>query len=286
MDFLKYLRARINIKRRFKRIVGYKPNLRKPSSYNEKIQWLKLNHLGNDPKAIARADKYAVREFIQSQGYGDTLVKLYGVWDKPEDINFSALPDQFVLKLNHASGQKFIWLVKDKTTFNRQRFIKEAKLRMRKAYGRKYGEFHYTKMPRKIIAEEYLTDNERPLKDYKFYCFHGRVVFFSVEEGKIEGEKYRDYYNPDWSPFRGKFLYDHPQPSKPYTAPENFAAMIEMAENLSQGFPHIRVDLYNIEGKIYFGELTYSSDNGMTAWVPKSLDYEFGKLMHLDDITH
>ncbi|MCJ8329716.1 MAG: hypothetical protein HRT89_16925 [Lentisphaeria bacterium] len=276
---------KIIIKRFMKRL-GYPLNLRNPQTYCEKIQWLKCNQQHSDEKVISRADKYTVREFIKSKGFANHLVELYGCWDKPEEIDWEILPNRFVFKLNNGCGSKYLWFVQNKDEFPRENFVSEVKESMSVNYGFFKGEFHYSKMPTKIIAEAYLGEEGNAIRDYKFYCFHGEIAFFSVEEGKIDATHVRDYYNIDWTVSKVKFFGDIPRPSQAFEKPAEFDQMILMAQNLSQGYPHIRVDMYNVDGQIYFGELTYTPENGMTRWDPLSLDLEYGQLMILRDINH
>ncbi len=303
------MRIRSWVKILFKMRLGYRLNLRNPRTYCEKIQWLKFFHNGNDEKLIARADKYRVRSFIESKGFGDHLVPLYGSWDRPEDIEWQKLPNRFVLKLNNGSGPRYSWFVKDKTLISKTKIEAEAKAVMFKKFGEARGQFHYGKMPPKLMSEAYLEDGLQEIKDYKFYCFHGKIAFFSVEhdasrqnmafggigsysyrggftEGKSEGQHVGDIFDIDWKRSTVKFFGDCPRPKQTYERPDNFDKMVLLVEALSQGYPHIRVDLYNLSGKVFFGELTYTPENGFTKWDPPSLDLEYGQLMDIHRITH
>ncbi len=286
MNILKVMRIRHRLKKKFKEKLGYSLNLRNPKTYCEKIQWLKFNHNANDQNIISRADKYKVRSFIESKGFGKHLVPLYGSWDNPEEIDWQKLPNRFVLKLNNGSGKKYLWFVKDKSLFSITKFETEVKAVMFKKFGEWQGEFHYGKMPPKIIAEKYLEDSQEGILDYSFYCFHGKIAFLSVEQGTIQGSQMIDYYNVDWERSPVKFFGDYPHSKQKYEKPDNLDHMIFMAERLSQGYPHVRVDLYNVAGKVYFGELTYTPENGLTKWDPPSLDLEYGKLMNIHNINH
>ena len=279
-------RIHMRIKRRFIQRFGYVPNLHKPKSYCEKMQWLKLNINSNNPKVIERADKFLVRNYIKEMGFSEHLVTLYGVYDKPEEIDWNTLPQRFVLKLNNASGPNYRWFVEDKSTFSISKFTSQANSRLHDKYGSKYGEFHYGKIPPKIIAEEYLEDSRDSFIDYSFYCFHGKVVFLSVEEGKREGRIGIEYYNTNWEKHPVDFFNDYPRVQNPFQKPANFDRMILIAETLSRGYPHLRVDLYNVGGHIYFGELTYTPESGFIEWNPVSLDYEYGKLIDIHNISH
>jgi hypothetical protein len=279
-------RVQKKFKKLFKKVLGYSLNLRNPKTYCEKIQWLKFNHNANDEKVINRADKYAVRKFIESKGFGEHLITLYGNWEQPEQIDWQQLPNRFVLKLNNGSGKKYLWFVKDKSLFSIKKFEAEVKAVMHIKYDIDNCEYHYWKMLPMIIAEEYFEDTQEGILDYKFYCFNGEIAFLSVGQGTIQGAKMVDYYTTDWDKSPVKFFADHSGPKQPYEKPDNFDQMIFIAKTLSKGYPHIRVDLYNIAGKVYFGELTYTPENGMTQWNPKSLDLEYGKLMDIHNISH
>ncbi|MBK1854940.1 hypothetical protein JO972_08215 [Verrucomicrobiaceae bacterium 5K15] len=284
--FWRKWKAKKKIMRRGRKLLGYNFNLQEPRTYCEKIQWLKLNHLAHDPKVVERADKYRVRKFLIEKGYEENLIPLLGVWERVEDIDWQQLPDQFVMKLNNASSKKYLWFVYDKSQADIPALQQEIQSRMSHNFGQRMGEFHYGKMPVKIIAETLLDEDGLPIKDYKFYCFHGNVEFLSIETGKIKGEHVRDYYTPDLSRSGITFKYEMPPPDEPFEKPPNYQAMVHMAEQLSQGFPHMRVDLYNINGQIYFGELTYSPECGFTAWNPRELDDRYGQLINIDQITH
>lgn len=277
---------RRRVKKNFKKYLGYSLNLRNPKTYCEKIQWLKFNHIVNDEKVINRADKYAVRSFVEEKGLGEHLVTLYGNWEKPEQIDWQKLPNRFIIKLNNGSGKKYIWFVEDKSLFSITKFETEVKAVIFEKFGESGGQFHYGKILPMIIAEEYLEDTQQEILDYSFYCFHGKIAFLSVEQGTYRGSQMIDYYNIDWERSPVKFFGDYPRSKQQYEKPDNFDQMTFMAETLSQGYPHVRVDLYNIAGKVYFGELTYTPENGLTRWDPPSLDLEYGKLMNIHNINH
>jgi len=265
--------------------VGYVPDINNPRSYCEKIQWLKLNHSGSDSRIIKRTDKYAVRRFVEEKGFGKNLVQLYGFWDTPKKINWDGLPEKFVLKMNNASGQEYLWFVESKSDFPIVAFLSDAKVKFKHRYGYKNGEFKYSKIPPKIIAEQYLKENNGVIKDYKFYCFHGNIKFLSVEvKGKAK-DHVHDYFTTTWGKAPVAFRDDVLPPKEPFKKPKNFEVMIKMAKELSEDFPHVRVDMYNVNGNVYFGELTYTPENGMTKWQPQSLDFKYGKLMDMNKIS-
>ena len=286
MNFIKLMTIKFRVKKKFQRKLGYPLDLKNPQTYCEKIQWLKFNHNGTDQKLITHADKYAVRTFLEDKGLEKYLIPLLGVWEHPEEIEWEKLPQRVVLKLNNGSGSAHYWFVKHKSNVQKAALKTDIQAIMKTPYGEEKGEFHYAKMPPKIIAEAYLEEEGQAIKDYKFYCFHGAISFFSVEQGKVEGSPIRDYYTTDWKRSSVRFFEDLPRPQHLFKKPDNFDQMISLAESLSQGYPHIRVDLYNIDGKVYFGELTYAPENGLTRWDPPALDLYYGKLMDIHNITH
>ena len=242
---------------------------------------MKLNYLEHNPLVVQCTDKFMVREYIEKRGLGDTLVKSYGCWNTTEDISWDSLPDKFVLKLNNGSGTKYIWLIPDKNSVDRKTVSQEINNVLRKRYGYKNGEFHYSKIIPKIIAEEYLIDDDGNIKDYKFYCFNGKIAFLSIEQKKQAGVHVRDYYDTEFNASPVKFYDDVKTPAKVFTKPLNFEKMVDVASLLSRGYPHVRVDLYNVGGRIYFGELTFSPECGFTRWNPVELDFEYGKLIDI-----
>ncbi|MDG1462571.1 MAG: ATP-grasp fold amidoligase family protein, partial [Gammaproteobacteria bacterium] len=184
------------------------------------------------------------------------------------------------------SGSNYIRFVENREAFSKQQFETDIAKLKGSPCGWALGEFHYAAIPLKIMAEEYLINGDEPILDYKFYCFHGEVAFISAEQGKVKGRAFRDYYDLNWQRSHVDFFYDHPRPYKLFSKPKNFERMLKMARSLSEGYPHLRVDLYNLDGRIYFGELTYAPENGLTRWKPQSLDFEYGQRIDLDNINH
>ena len=276
--------ARLWIKKRITRRLGYSPNLNNPKSYCEKIQWLKLNRHAHDAEVIRNADKYRVREYVAEQGYADNLVAFYGVYDTPEEINWEELPERLVFKVNNASGSDHIWFVEDKNQFPIEQFIQQARERLLNKHGVRKGEFHYSKMPAKIIAEEYISEGDDPLKDYSLYCFNGKVLFLSVEIGKFAGKGVIEYYDTKWNKHPVDFYKDDPRAANGFQPPKNLEFMLSMAETLSNDYPHVRVDLYEVNGQVYFGELTYTPEAGFIAWKPVELDFKYGEFIDLDGL--
>lgn len=272
------LLARQRVKRSFKKRLGYALNLNNPSSYCEKIQWLKLYYLEHHPEVIQCTDKFEVRSYLERKGLAAILPKLYGVWDRPSEIQWEHLPNQFVLKLNNGSGGSCLWMVKNKDDLDFEKCVRQIEASQKRRYGFHKGEFHYAKIKPKIIAEEFLGDD---IEDYKFYCFNGEVAFFSIETHRHTRKHVRAYYTPDFEKSHVQFCNDLSPPQEPQSRPRKFAEMLELAQSLSLGQPHVRVDLYHSSDAIFFGELTFSPESGYTKWRPRELDFQFGELIDL-----
>lgn len=235
----------------FKHELGYKLNLQNPVTFNEKLTWLKLYVWPNNPKAIQCADKYAVRSYIDSVGKGEILNDLIGVWDSAQDIDWNSLPNQFALKCNHGCGYNLI--CSDKSKLDGNQVIKRFDKWMHEDFGEYNAEPHYDKIKKKIVCEKFLSGD---VINYNIYVFNGRVVFFSVAGGLGDGVgEHLTYYYADGklAPFKNK---DYPVKEEKLT--NLLPQMMEMAEYLAKGFPMVRVDLFDVGGKIILSELTFS----------------------------
>lgn len=266
------------VARQYKSISGEKLNWDNLQTYNEKMQLYKL--YGSNSNKAKLADKYRVREWVAETIGKEYLIPLLGVWDEFEEIDFSKLPNKFVLKTNHAAGTNII--VSDKANFNK----KEAKilfnnwLKVNYAYFSSY-QMQYEKIERKIIAEKYIQDSNGELNDYKFLCFNGKVYYCWIDIGRYS-DRYRNIYDLDWNLQPWNIS---PYGNTPYKIerPENYQEMVKIAQKLCQGFSHVRVDLYNVDGKIYFGEMTFTTTGGFKSIVPEKYNYMLGDLWNLDE---
>lgn len=244
--------------------------------YTEKMQWAKL-YDGSQLKTKL-SDKYLVRQWIADKIGESYLIPLLGVWDSFEEINLENLPDQFVLKVNHSSGVNLI--VKDKSQID----WKLQKVIFNNALQRNFGyteslELHYKDIQPKIIAEEYIEDSSGQLNDYKFLCFGGKVYYCWVDFDRYDEHK-RNIYNLDWElQDWNQYNYSNFEGSVP--KPKNFELMVELAEILCEGFSHVRVDLYNVDGKIYFGEMTFTNGAGFEIIHPDEANLMLGDLWDL-----
>lgn len=257
-------------------------NLKNPQTYNEKLQWLKL--YDRNPAYTGLVDKYEVKAHVEQKIGGEYIIPTLGVWDCVDDIDFDSLPNQFVLKCTHDSGGLVICKDKAKLEIAEAKKILEKSLKSNFYYiGR---EWPYKNAKPRIIAETYMEDTETAeLRDYKFYCFGGEPkVMLVASDRQTEGEESKfDFFDMDFRHL--DFRRGHPNSLKPVKKPETFEAMRELAKQLSQGFHHVRVDLYEVNGKNYFGELTFFPGNGMTRFEPEEWDYKMGQWLVLPDKT-
>lgn len=253
-------------------------NLDNPTTYNEKIQWLKL--YDSTPEKTRLADKYLVRDWIAEKIGEEYLVPIIGVYKKFEDIDFDKLPNQFVIKCNHGSGYNII--VKDKSQINIDDVKNKINKWMRENFAYRYGyELHYRDIEPKIIIEKYIENQgTNDLYDYKFWCFDGKVYYIQfLSERNLDGLKMA-FYDKKWN--KQNFVYDYPLDVKNIEKPDNLNDMIKLAEKLSKGFSHVRVDFYRMNnGKLYFGEMTFSSASGVSKWNDESINKKFGDLIKL-----
>ena len=257
--------------------MGYKLNLNNPKTFNEKNNWRKLH----DRRDIytQMVDKYRAKEFIAERcGEGHTA-RLLGVWDDPADIDFDALPDQFVLKPNHAGG---IIVCRDKSTFDKKKAVKELKAALKRNYYLASREWPYKNVERKIIAEEYLGEN---LIEYNNYCFNGRLVFTGVSENisRADGRKPQDFfcgaYDREWKKYEiGK---DCASIEKECPQPTCYQQMLEIAEKLSKDTIFLRVDCFLEDERLCFGEMTFFPTGGFTKFKDRVWDEKLGELEKL-----
>ena len=248
-------------------------------TYSEKMQWEKLfNH---DEQKIICADKYRVRDWVKEKIGEEYLIPLIGVWDDANEIDFDKLPNQFVLKTNCSSGDVII--VKDKrklTAKDIRGYRKKLNYFLHMQFGFNTCELHYNQMVPKIVAEAFIESTGDELPDYKFLCFDGKPYFCWVDIDRYHNHK-RNVYNMAWE-LQDWHQYSYGISKKSVEKPDNFGKMVEVATTLCQGFPHVRVDLYNIDGKIYFGEMTFTNSSGFEKIEPKSADYMLGRLWKVD----
>lgn len=262
------------LKKKFKLVFGYELNLKNPQTFNEKLQWLKL--YDRNPLYTIMVDKYKVKEYVASIIGKEYIIPTLGVWDNPEEIDFDKLPNQFVLKCNHNSGLGMC-ICKDKTKLDIKKVKKELTKGLKQDYYLTNREWPYKNVPQRIIAEQYMEDIQtKELRDYKFFCFNGipKMLFIASDRQNPNEETKFDFYDINFNHL--PFTNGHPNSKKIIEQPKNFELMKELAIKLSQNIPHVRVDFYEINGKVYFGELTFSHWSGFTPFNPSEWDKKIG----------
>ena len=266
------------IKKIFKLRVGMELNLDNPRTFNEKIQWLKL--YDRKPEYTHMVDKYAVKEYVANIIGEEYIIPTLGVWDNVEDIDFDKLPNQFVLKCTHDSGG--IVICSDKTKLN----LKAAKAKLIRGLKKNFyvqsREWPYKNVKPRIIAEKFVEAvGHSDLPDYKFYCFNGEPIYCQVIRDRNTKETI-DFYDMEWNhmPFVGLNPIAE-NGATPVVRPLKLDDMITVCQKLSKGIPFSRIDLYVVNEKVYFGEITFFPASGMGEFRPKEWNYTFGSWIKL-----
>lgn len=267
---------KIYLKKLYKLRTGKKLNLRNPQTFNEKLNWLKLHN--RKPEYTVMADKYKVREFVANKIGEQYLVPLLGVWNSPDEIDFDALPNEFVLKCNHDNG---IIICKDKSKLDIEKTKKELALRLSRDYFKKLREWPYKDIPRKIICEEYIKNKDNsPYIEYKVFCFNGVPEYFLVISDRFRNsEPTLDTYNSKWE--YTDLSMNAPRAGNIYCKPECFDELCELSKTLSSDTPFLRVDFNFWNNNLFFGELTFYDYAGFRKYQPEEWDYRLGELLVL-----
>ncbi|WP_341961930.1 carbonic anhydrase [Planococcus maritimus] len=280
LRLMKFIPDKTMISIQYKMKLGRTPNLISPERYTEKLQWYKLNY--RTPLLTQASDKYAVREYIKSKGLEGILTKLYGVYKNPNEIELKTLPEKFVMKTTNGSGTNY--LCKNKAEFP----INEIKESLNKWLKRDIyssgREWCYKNIEPKIIVEEFLEDNANQfdgINDYKFICFNGKPQYVVLDVDRHVKHK-RNIYDLEWNLL--EVSTDHSNIDRVIPKPMGLEKMIEVAETLSKDFPHVRVDLYWVNGKVYFGELTFYPWTGYVQFSPDEFDLVLGNKFSLPSI--
>lgn len=275
-EWLNWMNDELYIKIAFWARVGRWPNIDHPQSYNEKLQWMKLHD--RNPLYTKLVDKYEVKPLVAEKIGDKYIIPTLGVWDNVEDIDFDSLPNQFVLKCTHDSGGLVI--CKDKRELDIDAAKKKLNTCLKHSFYWGMREWPYKDVKPRIIAEQYMEDETGELRDYKFFCFDGEVkaLFIASDRTKDIETKF-DFYDEDFNHL--PFTNGHPNAEVPPSKPVCFEEMKELAKILSKGIPQVRVDFYEIKGKVYFGEMTFFHWSGMTPFVPEEWDYKFGNWIKL-----
>jgi len=282
LNSLRYIPDIIMIDFQYRLKLKRRPAIKSPKRFTEKLQWYKLNY--RDPLMSIGSDKYEVREYVNSKGLGETLTKLYGVFEKPEQIEFSKLPDKFVLKTTNGSGTNYFCRDKRKFPFKEIKHSLSFWLsRNIYASGR---EWSYKNIMPRIVVEELLEDKKNPfqgINDYKFMCFNGIPSYIVLDVDRHVKHK-RNIYDINWNLLN--VSTDHSNIDQNIEEPDGLAEMLEVAKKLSADFPFVRVDLYWVNEKVYFGELTFYPWTGYVQFTPDEFDFELGEQFKLPSIKN
>lgn len=262
----------------YRRNMGQRLNLKNPVTFQEKIQWLKLYN--RRPEYTRMVDKYAAKEYVESVIGADYIIPTLGVWNKAEDIDFDSLPDKFVLKTTHDSGG--VVVCRDKSALDKSATISMLRERLKHKIYYHNREWPYKNVTPRIIAEQYMEDESGyELKDYKIFCFNGEPKFLKVDFNRYIKHR-ANYYDTEWNllPFYEK---DYPNDAAHVIErPQNFTDMLRLAKDISKGIPFVRIDLYNIRGKIFFGEITFFPASGLGVFSPDQWNVVIGQMIDLE----
>ncbi len=265
---------KIAIKMRFRKRFGRELNLKAPQTLNEKLNWQKL--YDRNPLMTKCVDKYAVREIVEEKIGGHILNELYGVWENVDEIDFNSLPESYVLKTTHGSGWNVI--VNKNSDFDINDIKQKLRNWMKKNYYSYSREWCYKNVQPKIICEKYMEDKNGKLVDYKIHCFHGKPQLIQVDLDRYSDHK-RALYNIQWEKYN--FQWGYPSYEKKLSPPDCLAGMLEIAGALSRDFLYARIDMYDVDGSPFFGEISFQHGAGIEKFIPQHWDADLGKLLKL-----
>lgn len=270
---------RLFLKIKYRLVMGDKLNLKNPKSFNEKLQWLKLYN--RKPEYTTMVDKYAVKEYVASKIGEEYIIPTLGVWDTSDDIDWDSLPNQFVLKTTHGGGGGGVVICKDKATFDIDSAKRILDSSLKNDIFWLYREWPYKNVPKRIIAERYMSDGENELEDYKIHNFNGipKVILVCRERFK-DSPMIDDFYSDNWEKLDIK-RPGHPNSSEPQKYPQKLEEMLRLSCKLSKGIPFLRTDFYIVEDHIYFGELTFFPASGLSKFEPDYWDMVLGEWLAL-----
>jgi len=264
-----FIPDRIFLKYQYHYVFGKKLNLKHPKSFNEKLQWLKL--YDRNPLYTVLVDKYAVKEWVANKIGSDFVIPTLAVYDTVEQIDLNKLPGQFVLKCTHDSGSVII--CKDKRSFDLEEAKSVLSDKLKTNFYKKYREWPYKGVKPRIIAEEYKEDSSGELRDYKVYAFNGKCDYLMVCYDRSKGETKFVYYNRRWEIIKD-FSYDGLKfgDSLSINRPVNLDLIFQFSESFSKNIPFVRIDFYEVDGNLYFGEFTFFPTGGIESKRPRVLE--------------
>lgn len=261
------------------RVFRKRPNLKQPGSYSEKLQWLKL--YDRNPLYKTLADKLSARQYISDEFGCEYLFPVIGVYESFDQIDFALLPDEFVLKPNHASGEIFICT--DKATINHRKLKKEIDGWLKRDYYYAHREWQYKGIERRIICEKLMIDEITGVPwNYKFFCFNGKPEFLVITTGQGR-DRPQNYYDMNLNPIN---VWNSKRSISNLQKPDKYDEMVDLVCRIVKHFVHIRMDMYLISGQIYIGEFTLYNLSGLKRWEPNEFDYELGRMLDLKEWLH
>jgi len=274
-----WLRDETYLKLLYKARLNKTLNLKNPSSFNEKLQWLKLNYRKEELSTLV--DKIAAKEYVSKILGEEFIIPTIGVWNHPDEIDFDALPNQFVLKCNHNSGLG-MYICKDKRKMNVEQVKEELSRGLKEDYYSTSREWPYKNVKRQILAEQYMVSEEDGLTDYKVHNFNGEPGFVLVCKDRFKSSGLtEDFFTPDWTHMNVK-RPGNQWASRPIEKPDELEEMLEISRILAKDMPFIRTDFYIINHKLYFSEFTFFPASGFEKFEPEHWDQEFGSWLKLE----
>lgn len=283
-NFLKFLPDKLYLSLRYRCIMGRWIDWKAPQTFTEKIQWLKVYN--RRPEFIKMVDKHAVKEYVANIIGSEYIIPTIGVWNNPSEIDWDSLPNQFVLKTTHGGGSCGVVICRDKSTLNKEHTIAKLFESLKYDIYTGFREWPYKDVPRRIIAEKLIAQPNLgscvDLSDYKFFCFNGEPIYCQVIRDRNRNETI-DFYDMKWShqEFVGLLNSSLTNGVKPVPCPKQLSKMIEICRCLSKELPFVRVDLYVVGDRIYFGEITFYPASGFGHFKPADWDYRLGNLLSL-----
>ncbi len=283
LDILSFVPDSMMLKIQYRMKMGRKLDLKNPKRYTEKLQWYKINYHNLILKKCV--DKYEVRSYVKEKGLSEILVDCYGVFEDVSEIEWSKLPQKFIMKKTNGGGGINIFICKDKDSLNKEQIISLLRKWTVKNKEHSLGrEWAYDGLKSRIIVDQYLENSENPeagIYDYKILCFEGKVAYIVLDVDRYTNHK-RNIYDADWNYI--DVVTDHETYGDRIRKPKCLEEMKHIAEKLSEDFPFVRVDLYLVNGKIYFGELTFYPWSGYVQFTPDEFDFELGNKFLLKKI--
>ena len=267
----------------YKYITHHKLDWKKLSRYTEKLQYLRLYVYPKMDQVSKCAGRVGDREYLKEKGLENLLIKTYGVYDSFDEIDFDKLPNQFAMKCSHGCAMNYICF--DKSKMDKEALRKQFNKWLKTNYGKKTVELHYSKIKPQIIIEELMLDNGKLPTEYKIHVFNGKAKNLYVVTARGIDIRYNNYYI-DWTPFDGSQFNGWRKTDYPLQKPENFDVMVKISEALASPFPFVRVDLYNINGRIYFSEMTFTPAKGTLILDDDNCDFEMGEWLDISKYRH